>query len=104
MQMYQAGVRKALFCCDRRHNDLELLISRWSCKSHKFLVASRKFTSTMEYVARLTMLPVFGVGNAMIVVLEGEDEVKLCYLTPAMITSKASGKCTYDSWLRFFDK
>lgn len=42
--------------------------------------------------------------NAMGVVLKGEDEAKLRYLTFAMTASKMHGKLTYTAWLRYFDK
>lgn len=37
-------------------------------------------------------------------VLEGQDEVKLLYLTSTITTLKTSGKSTYNTQLRFFIK
>lgn len=55
----------------------------------------------MEDVARLPVLPMFGDVNAMGVALEGEDEVKLCYLTSAMTASRTSDKSIYVTSIRF---
>lgn len=43
-------------------------------------------------------------GNAMGVVLEGVDGVKLGYLTSAMTLPKTSDKLTYPTWLIFLDE
>lgn len=51
----------------------------------------------------MAILPVFGDKMALGVVLEGEDEVMLCYLTSTMTTSKPPGNSMYVIWLRFFD-
>lgn len=40
--------------------------------------------------------------NAMGVVLEGEDEVKLRYLTYTIEASRTFGKLAYTTWLRIF--
>lgn len=40
-----------------------------------------KFTPNLEDMARLMMLPMFGVTNSVGMVLEGEDKVKLKYLS-----------------------
>lgn len=59
------------------------------------MVAWRKFTLTLEDVARMTLLPIFGKTNVVVlvgVVLEEEDGVKLKYLTFVMIASGTSGK------------
>lgn len=37
-------------------------------------------------------------------IFEGEDEVKLQYLTSGMTASRRSAKLTYDTWQRFFDE
>lgn len=50
---------------------------------------------TLEDIARLTMLPMFGEANDMGIVLEEEDEVKLRYLTSTMIATRTSDKSTY---------
>lgn len=59
-----------------------------------------KFIPMFEDVDRLTVLPMFKANGAM-VVLEKDDQVKMKYLTVAMIASRASGKLAYVSWLCF---
>lgn len=55
--------------------NLELLVSgAWS---HILLLLPRGFHLTLEDVARLTQLSLFGEVNAMGVILEGEDQIKL---------------------------
>lgn len=48
------------------------------------------------------MLPLFGEANSNEIVLEGENQVKLKYLTAAMTILRSSGKSTSITWLRFF--
>lgn len=50
---------------------------------------------TLEDMVSLTTLSMLGKRNATGVVLEGDDEQKLQYLTSAMAASKTSGKVTY---------
>lgn len=50
------------------------------------------------------MLPIFEEANAIWVVLEGDNQTKLKYLTAAMVASKTSDKLIYETWLRLFDK
>lgn len=64
----------------RHYQDLKLLVSRWSIKRH-FEAARKKFTPTLEYVARLSKLPLYGDVNAVGIILEEDDQVKLKYLT-----------------------
>lgn len=40
------------------HQELEILISGWSCDSHTFVAEWGEFTSSLEVVAQLTMLPI----------------------------------------------
>lgn len=44
---------------NRRHDNMELLILRWSIESHIFVVAWGEFRPTLEDVVALTVLPVF---------------------------------------------
>lgn len=41
--------------------------------------------------------------NVIGVVLVGEDEIKLWYLTSTVTASKTFGKSTYATWLRYFE-
>lgn len=82
----QTGVKKAVTCSKllflvRHHWDLELLVSRWSTESYTFVTVWGKFTLTLEDVASLTMLPLFGEANAMGIILEENDQTKLNYLS-----------------------
>lgn len=60
-----------------------------------------EFIPIVEDMARLTMLPIFREVNAMPVVLEKEDEMKLRYLTSTMTTLKMFGELTYPTWIHF---
>lgn len=51
----------------------------------------------LEEVARLTMLPLFREANAMGIILDGDEQSKLKYLTIAMIALKILGKSTYET-------
>lgn len=64
-------------------------------------MASWGNTQAMEDVARLLVLPMSRDVNAMGVILEGEDEVKLRYLTSPMTASRTSGKSIYATSIRF---
>lgn len=59
---------------------------------------------SLEDVASLTMLPMFGEANAVGIILEEDDQVKLKFLTIFMTSSRMSGKLTQVTRLRFFDK
>lgn len=74
-------------------------MSRCSCESYIIV-----FTTTLEELARLTMLPMFGEATAMGDVLEEKDKVKLRYLTSTMTASRTSSMSTYATWLLFFDE
>lgn len=54
-----------------------------------------EFTLVLKDVVTLMMLPMFGETNAMGVVLEVEDEMKLKYLTFSMTASRTSDKSSY---------
>lgn len=54
-----------------------------------------EFTPTLGDVVRLKLLSMFGKINAMGMVLEEEDEMKLWYVTSAMIASRTYSKSTY---------
>lgn len=53
------------------------------------------FNPALEDVERLIMLSLFGKENAIKIVLEEDDLVKLKHLTVTMDTSKTSSKSTY---------
>lgn len=59
------------------HQDLEILMSRWSVESHTFITAWVEFRPTLEGVMNLTMLPLYEETNSVCVVLGDEDEPKL---------------------------
>lgn len=73
----------------RHHHNLDLLVSRCSCESYTVV-----FSTTLEDVARLTMLSMFGEAIAMGLVLEENDKVKLRYLTSTMTASRTFDKST----------
>lgn len=50
------------------------------------------------------VLQMFGDVNAMGMVLEGQHEVKLPYLTFTMTVLKMYGKSTYTTWIRLFEE
>lgn len=60
-----------------------------------FVAVWGEFIPTLEDVAQLTMLLVFGNQSPIGIVLEGEDEAKHKYLTSAMTVSRMFGKSTY---------
>lgn len=64
-------------------------------ESHKFLATWGEFIPTLEDVASLTMLPLFGEMNAIGIVLKEGDQTKLKHLTIAMATLKTSAKAPY---------
>lgn len=90
----------------KSHEDLELLVLRWSAESHTFVVASGEFGPTLEDVLNITALPLYGETNTMGLILEGEDEDKLQSLTAAIHHSKAasSNKFTNSSWIHYLDE
>lgn len=69
---------------------------------HTFVVAWGKFTQTLEDVSHFTLLPLFGKGNTIRVVLEEENQIKLKFLMAAMTTSRILGNLTYPILLRLF--
>lgn len=73
--------KKGLVCwrihsITRFHEDLELLVSRWSVESHTFVAAWGKLGLTLEEVLNLMALPLYKEANAMGLILEGEEEDK----------------------------
>lgn len=80
----------------RHHQDHELIVSRWSYESHTFVAAWGKFTHILKDVTILTILPMYGEANAVGVILEDDDGVKLKYLTSAMAVSRTSTKSICD--------
>ncbi|KAJ1435176.1 Aminotransferase-like, plant mobile domain [Sesbania bispinosa] len=54
----------------KRSNDLMMLIQHWSCKTHTFMTSWGEFSSTLEDVAILLKLPMFGDFDLSFVVLE----------------------------------
>lgn len=82
--------------------DLELLVSRWSSKSHAFIDTRGAFCPTLEDVIVLTGLPVFGESRAIRMPkdvnefsLDTESDRKLELLNRALAESKYKGKSTY---------
>lgn len=58
---------------------------------------------TLEVVAALTYLPMFGDTNAIYITLDETDKKKLEALNNAYSGSKTSNKSTYTSWFRYFE-
>lgn len=50
------------------------------------------------------MMLIFEEANAIWVVLEGEDQTRLKYLTAAMAVLNTSDRLTCETWLLLFDK
>lgn len=75
----------------RQHHDLELVVSQWSSETHTFIVTWGEFPPTLEEVSRLTLLPVLGETNSIGIVLEEVDQVKVKYLTTAMMLQGQQG-------------
>lgn len=103
------GWSKTLTCSrflslTRHHQDLEIPVLRWNTESHTFVAVWGEFTPTLEDLARQTMLSLFVEANTMGIILEGDDQTKLKYLTFDMAASKALGKLTSATWLRLFDE
>lgn len=55
-----------------------------------------EFTLNLEDVAWLTLLNMFTEDNAIEIIIEGEDHVKLKYVIVAMTASRSLGKSTYE--------
>lgn len=77
----KTGIRKALnmakiISVQRKHEDLEFLISCWSIESHTFIVAWGEFGPTLEDIAALTYLPIFGNSNAISITHNEIDKKK----------------------------
>lgn len=53
-----------------------------------------KFNAILKDVVRMTMLQLFGDDNVMRIVIEGEDQINLEYLTATKAALKTSGKST----------
>lgn len=82
-KLAKVGVEKAFnfmaytISINRRHGDLEFLISRWSIENYTFVAAWGKFAPTLEDVFDSAMLPLFGDAYAIWIVLDEEDKEKL---------------------------
>lgn len=90
----------------RAHEDLKLLVSRWSVEIHTFVAACRQFGPTLEDVLNLMTLPLYEEANTTGLIFEGKDEDKLQQLTATIGHSKAtsSSKSKYASWFHCFDE
>lgn len=108
-----AGIGKALnlsktLVINRNPLDLEFLISRWSIESHTFVAAWGELYPTLEDVAGLTGLSIFGESRAIAmprdldVKLDEEGEIRLGLLNEALSDSKHKGKSTYTTWANYF--
>lgn len=102
----QAWVRKILFRSQllsgtRHRRYIEFLVSGWSYESRTFCSPMGGVHIYLEDMRRLTMLSMFWDMNAMGVVIEGKDEVKLQYLTFGMTVSKRFGRSTYAAFWDF---
>lgn len=102
----QANVKKVITCVrlislTRHHLDSKLLVSQGSTESHTFNTTCRKLTQIVEDVAWLILLTLFGESSVIGIVLEGDDQTKLKYLTNVMAILKSLRKSKYAAWLWF---
>lgn len=87
---------------ERNQLDLAFLVSRWSSHSHTFVVAWGEFCPSLEDVAMLTNLPLFGHTLALDA-LDGEGVQLVEDLRASMSDAKyVTNKLTYLSWARYF--
>lgn len=97
-----AQVRK--MAVDKKLEDLEFLMLRWSTETHFFVTVWRGFDPKMEDMAILTSLPMFDEDRVTnFKITEGEDKERLNALTSFLSKSKCSTKkTTYLSWMKYF--
>lgn len=89
-RLNEAGVKEPIICervCSltKQQLDLELLLSRRITKTHTFFAAWGEFTPIVKDVLRLTHLPLLGETNAIGIVLDEDDQLKLKNLIVASI-------------------
>lgn len=82
----------------RSHMDLELLVSRWSVKTHMFVTSCREFTPTWEDVSVMFRLPLFADEGATGLILSEEEKRRWQLLNVAL---GVSNKSTFTSWIRY---
>lgn len=89
---------------DRKPVDLDFLMSRWGIETHTLVTAWGEFVPTMEDVALLTSLPMFGEAQVTnLPVLTGENNKRIEALTSFLSKTKYSmNKSTYLSWAKYF--
>lgn len=71
---------------NERHGDLEFLISWWRKENHMFVAAWGESVITRECHFSLTMLPMFGDTNT--IVLDEDDKEKFKFLNDAFLESR----------------
>lgn len=87
---------------ERNQLDLAFLVSRWSSHSHTFVAAWGEFCPSLEDVAMLTNLPLFG-HTLVLDALDGEGVQLVEDLRASMSDAKyVTNKLTYLSWARYF--
>lgn len=65
--------------------DLESLMFQWSTETLTFVTTWEKFCPSLENVAMLMSLPLFGEAHATQVNLKGEDQMKVDYLAKSLL-------------------
>lgn len=90
---------------ERDPKDLEFLLSRWSTETHSFIAAWGEFGPTLEDVAVLTSLPIFGDTQvAHFKLTEKENKERHEALTSFLQKTKygAAKKATFLTWATYF--
>lgn len=90
---------------ERDPKDLEFLLSRWSTETHSFVTAWGEFGPTLEDVAVLTSLPIFGDTQvAHFKLTEKENKDRHEALTSFLQKTKygAAKKATFLTWATYF--
>lgn len=90
---------------DRKLVDLEFLMSRSTTENHTFVATWGEFGSSMEIVAMLTPLPMFGEAQAANRYLDGEDKKKVEALKTSLSKLKYStNNAMYMLLEKYFDE
>lgn len=94
MGIIKAIIRTSSIAMERNPADLEFFMSQW--RTHTFVVSLGEFSPSLEDVAVLTSLPLFGEARATGLTLSGEDKKKVEFLIKSLSSSKYStNKATY---------
>lgn len=103
-------IRKALtqartISIDRSQVNSEFLVSRWSTEIHTFAASCGEFGPSLEDLAVLISLQLFGDAHAIGVILSADDQKRSEFLNKALSDSRyPSSKATYLSWVKLFEE